>query len=48
MMFGAIVKTYWAKNKGVDPKDIYVVSIMPCIAKKNEIIRTGMQDSRIP
>ena len=39
MMFGAICKSYWAKNKGVDPKDIYVVSIMPCIAKKSEIQR---------
>ncbi|MDO5109436.1 MAG: NADH-dependent [FeFe] hydrogenase, group A6 [Erysipelotrichaceae bacterium] len=39
MMFGAICKTYWAKNKGIDPKDIYVVSIMPCIAKKSEIQR---------
>ena len=39
MMFGAIVKSYWAKQHGVDPKDIYVVSIMPCIAKKSEIMR---------
>lgn len=39
MMFGAIAKTYWAKNNNVDPKDIYVVSIMPCIAKKSEIQR---------
>ena len=39
MMFGAICKTYWAKNKGIDPKDIFVVSIMPCIAKKSEIQR---------
>ena len=39
MMFGAIVKTYWAKKHNVDPKDIYVVSIMPCIAKKSEIQR---------
>ncbi len=39
MMFGAIAKTYWAKNKGVDPRDIFVVSIMPCIAKKSEIQR---------
>lgn len=39
MMFGAICKTYWAKNKNVDPKDIFVVSIMPCIAKKSEIQR---------
>jgi NADP-reducing hydrogenase subunit HndD len=40
MMMGAVIKSYWAKNKGVDPKDIYVVSIMPCIAKKSEIQKT--------
>ncbi|MBR1507166.1 MAG: [Eubacterium sp.] len=39
MMFGAIVKSYWAEKNGIDPKDIYVVSVMPCIAKKSEIIR---------
>ncbi len=39
MMFGAIVKSYWAEKNGIDPKDIYVVSIMPCIAKKSEIIK---------
>ena len=39
MMFGAIVKTYWAQQKGIDPADIFVVSIMPCIAKKSEIQR---------
>ena len=39
MMFGAIVKSYWAKLHGIDPKDIFVVSIMPCIAKKSEIKR---------
>ncbi|MBP0969532.1 MAG: iron hydrogenase small subunit [Oscillospiraceae bacterium] len=39
MMFGAIVKTYWAKQKGIDPADIFVVSIMPCTAKKSEIQR---------
>lgn len=39
MMLGAIMKSYWAKRKGVNPKDIYVVSIMPCTAKKNEIMR---------
>ena len=39
MMFGAIVKSYWAKNKNIDPKNIYVVSIMPCIAKKAEIVK---------
>lgn len=39
MMFGAICKTYWAEKHHIDPKDIYVVSIMPCIAKKGEIHR---------
>ncbi len=39
MMLGAICKSYWAQRKGIDPKDIYVVSIMPCIAKKSEIER---------
>ncbi|MEI7667875.1 MAG: NADH-dependent [FeFe] hydrogenase, group A6 [Erysipelotrichaceae bacterium] len=36
MMFGAILKSYYAQSKNIDPKDIYVVSIMPCIAKKEE------------
>lgn len=49
MMLGAIVKSYYAKNKGIDPKDIYMVSIMPCTAKKAEIIKpenisNNMQD----
>ena len=39
MMFGAILKTYYAETKGIDPKDIYVVSIMPCVAKKGEKLR---------
>lgn len=37
MMFGAILKSYYAQSKGIDPKDIYVVSVMPCTAKKGEI-----------
>ena len=36
-MFGSICKTYYAKSQGINPKNIYVVSIMPCIAKKDEI-----------
>ena len=36
MMFGAICKTYWAQRHNVDPSKIFVVSIMPCIAKKSE------------
>ncbi len=35
-MFGAICKTYFAEKNGLDPKDIFVVSIMPCTAKKFE------------
>lgn len=42
MMFGAIAKTYYAKKIGVDPKDIVVVSIMPCLAKKTEAAREEM------
>ncbi|NCB62642.1 MAG: 2Fe-2S iron-sulfur cluster binding domain-containing protein [Clostridia bacterium] len=38
-MFGALVKTYYAEQSGIDPKDIYVVSIMPCTAKKYEVKR---------
>ncbi|MBQ6451363.1 MAG: (2Fe-2S)-binding protein [Solobacterium sp.] len=49
MMLGAMVKSYWAERHNIDPKDIYVVSIMPCIAKKAEIVRpecntSGYQD----
>lgn len=38
-MFGALVKSYYAEKAGIDPKDIYVVSIMPCTAKKYECKR---------
>ncbi len=39
IMFGSIVKTYYAKKKGIDPDNIVVVSVMPCIAKKAEAKR---------
>ena len=35
-MQGAIIKSYWAKEHGVAPEDIFVVSVMPCTAKKFE------------
>ena len=35
-MTGAIIKTYYAGKMGIDPQDIVVVSVMPCIAKKYE------------
>ncbi|MBO4886644.1 MAG: iron hydrogenase small subunit, partial [Clostridia bacterium] len=38
-MLGAMVKTYYAEKKGIDPKDIAVVSVMPCTAKKFEAAR---------
>ena len=48
-MLGAIIKSYWAEKNGIDPKNIVVVSIMPCTAKKMEIDRPdegrdGMKD----
>lgn len=42
MMMGAIIKTYFAKHHDLDPKDIFVVSIMPCTAKKYERQRSQM------
>ena len=36
-MFGAVAKSYFAEQKGIDPKKIFVVSVMPCSAKKEEI-----------
>ncbi|MBE9582207.1 MAG: iron hydrogenase small subunit [Proteobacteria bacterium] len=44
-MFGAMAKTYYAETAGIDPKDIVVVSIMPCTAKKYEAGRPEMCDS---
>lgn len=35
-MLGSLIKSYYAKKEGIDPKKIYVVSVMPCIAKKYE------------
>ncbi|MCK5857655.1 MAG: [FeFe] hydrogenase, group A [Bacteroidales bacterium] len=44
-MFGALTKTYYAEQKGLDPKDIVSVAIMPCAAKKYEANRPEMNDS---
>ena len=44
-MFGALVKTYWAKKMNIDPSKIYSVSIMPCTAKKFEAARPEMNSS---
>ncbi len=47
-MFGAMIKTYYAEKTGIDPKDIFVVSIMPCTAKKFEITRDNQNASGYP
>ena len=44
-MFGALIKTYFAKKNGIDPEKIYVVSVMPCIAKKFERQRAEMKNN---
>lgn len=48
-MFGAILKTYYAEKIGINPEDMYVVSIMPCSCKKFEkerpqLVTNGMPD----
>lgn len=44
-MLGALCKTYFAEKAGINPKDIVVVSVMPCTAKKFECTRPEMTDS---
>ncbi|MDL2324217.1 [FeFe] hydrogenase, group A [Ruminococcaceae bacterium OttesenSCG-928-A16] len=41
-MMGGLIKTYWAEKMNLDPKDIVVVSVMPCTAKKFELDRYDM------
>lgn len=41
-MLGALAKTYYAEKEGIDPESMFVVSIMPCTAKKFEITRPEM------
>ena len=48
MMLGALAKTYYAEKIGVAPEDIFVVSIMPCTAKKFEITRPEMFINGLP
>ncbi|MDO4618860.1 MAG: NADH-dependent [FeFe] hydrogenase, group A6 [Clostridia bacterium] len=42
-MFGAILKSYYAEKEGIDPKKMFVVSVMPCVAKKFESLRHEMK-----
>ncbi len=47
-MLGALAKSFYAEKIGVDPKDMYVVSVMPCTAKKFEISRHEMCNNGLP
>lgn len=47
-MLGALIKSYYAGKIKREPKDIFVVSIMPCTAKKSEIVRPEMQNGGLP
>ncbi|MGN8895866.1 NADH-dependent [FeFe] hydrogenase, group A6 [Flavonifractor sp. HCP28S3_F3] len=42
-MMGALVKSFYAEKVGIDPADIYMISVMPCTAKKYEIQRPEME-----
>ncbi|WP_370675432.1 NADH-dependent [FeFe] hydrogenase, group A6 [Pleomorphomonas sp. PLEO] len=44
-MVGALSKTYYAHKMGIDPAKVFVVSVMPCTAKKSEIIRSKEMSS---
>ncbi|MBP3435698.1 MAG: iron hydrogenase small subunit [Clostridia bacterium] len=47
-MTGAVIKTYYAQKMGIDAKDIYHVSVMPCTAKKFEIGREDESAAGVP
>ena len=44
-MFGAIAKSYFAEKLGVDPRKLFVVSVMPCVSKKSECALPTMKDA---
>ncbi|MEX1377832.1 MAG: NADH-dependent [FeFe] hydrogenase, group A6 [Eubacteriales bacterium] len=44
MMLGALTKSYFAEKEKIDPKELFVVSVMPCTAKKYEITRDEMMN----
>ena len=47
-MFGAVAKSWYAEKIETDPKKMFVVSVMPCTAKKTEIVRHEMQNDGMP
>lgn len=42
-MFGALLKSYYCKKNGIDPEKLFVVSVIPCTAKKFEVTREEME-----
>lgn len=46
-MLGAVIKDCYAKKEGLDPRDVYVVSVMPCTAKKYEALRPELSSSGV-
>jgi len=46
-ILGGLIKTYWAEQKRIDPTKIFVVSIMPCTAKKYEIERPQLKINKM-
>ncbi len=47
-MFGAAAKTWYAQKMGIDPKDMVVVAVMPCTAKKFEVGRDDQDAAGVP
>ncbi len=47
-MFGAVLKSYYCEKNNIDPKDLFVVSIIPCTAKKFEVTREEQWNNGMP
>ena len=47
-MFGAVLKSYYAEKKGIEPDKLFVVSVMPCTAKKFEAMRPELAATGYP
>lgn len=47
-MFGAVLKSYYAEKMGIDPAKLFVVSVMPCTAKKYEAERPELASTGYP
>ena len=43
-MFGAVLKSYYAQKNNIDPKNLFVVSVIPCTAKKFEVTREEQRE----